>query len=81
MAEFVERLAGVSHFDVTKLHLHLGHGEPGREVVRFAAENGVDLIVLAWRGALEEERAQVVKSVLHDTPCPVMVLRADLPKP
>jgi nucleotide-binding universal stress UspA family protein len=45
-------------------------------VLRRAAENASDLVVLAWRGAWDGERAATVKAVLRGAPCPVMIIRS-----
>jgi nucleotide-binding universal stress UspA family protein len=62
---------------VPKLRLSLARGEPASEIVRFAAENSIDLIVLAWSGTLEPDRALAARGVLRSAPCPVMVLRTE----
>jgi nucleotide-binding universal stress UspA family protein len=56
--------------------MSLGTRVPGEEVIRSAAEHASDLIVLAWRGAWERERAVTVKAVLRGAPCPVMIIRS-----
>lgn len=79
--EFLERLGCASPdkpIDTSQLRMSLARGDPGSEIVRFAAENAVDLIVLAWQGAVDPDRAQAVQAVLREAPCPVMVLRTDL---
>lgn len=57
------------------LRLFLTCGEPGGEIVRFAAKHACDLIVAAWAGRLRGERAKVVKALLKRTPCPLLFLR------
>lgn len=75
--EFTERFAHSCPVDPATLRLALATGEPGAAVVHYAAEHSIDLIVLAWRGSLEHERAAVVKAALKDAPCPIMVLRVE----
>ena len=41
--------------------LFLRAGEPAAEIVRFAAEQESDLIVLAWHGSLAGERAATLE--------------------
>jgi nucleotide-binding universal stress UspA family protein len=78
VSEFIGRFACICPFDPSRLRFLLGRGKAGEEVLRVAVAQKVDLIVLAWRGALEQERASVVKAVLREAPCPVMVVRAEL---
>jgi nucleotide-binding universal stress UspA family protein len=73
--EFMDRLASGSPLEPARVRLALAHGAPAAEIVHFAAAAGVDLIVLAWKGALEPERAETVKAVIRDAPAPVLVLR------
>ena len=74
--EFLGRLGGACELGSLKVHISLGTGEPGEEVIRSAAEHASDLIVLAWRGAWDGERAATVKAVLRGAPCPVMIVRS-----
>lgn len=50
-------------------------GEPAAEILRFVGERESDLLVLEWRGRLDPPHAAVVRRVLVDAPCPVLVLR------
>jgi nucleotide-binding universal stress UspA family protein len=74
--EFLERLGGACELGSLKVHMSLGTGAPGEEVVRSAAEHASDLIVLAWRGAWQGERAATIKAVLRGARCPVMIIRS-----
>jgi nucleotide-binding universal stress UspA family protein len=76
--EFLDRVSGLAG-EATDLDLRMfiAMGEPGAEIVRFAREQGGDLIVLPWRGNLAPERAATLKSVLRDAPCPLLVLSSD----
>jgi nucleotide-binding universal stress UspA family protein len=40
-----------------------------------AAEEAADLIVLAWKGEWTHGHADVLKAVIRDAPCPVIVTR------
>jgi nucleotide-binding universal stress UspA family protein len=74
--EFLDRLCCLGHLaDEEQMQLFLAHGEPGEEIIRFAAEHLVDLIVLAWHGDLAAQRAVVLKTVLRGSPCPLLLLR------
>jgi nucleotide-binding universal stress UspA family protein len=61
-------------------HLHvrvlLGHGNPAAEVLRLAREESTDLMLLTWHGVLDDPRAMILKQVVAEAGCPVMVLRA-----
>lgn len=74
--EFLERLGGACDLGSLKVRMSLGTGAPSDEVLRRAAENASDLVVLAWRGAWDGERAATVKAVLRGAPCPVMIIRS-----
>ncbi len=75
-AEFLERVCEMGGLpDELALHLQLASGEPGAEIVRYAREHGTDLIILAWHGHAEAERAETMKTVIHQAPCPVLVYR------
>jgi nucleotide-binding universal stress UspA family protein len=50
-------------------------GDPATEIVRFATERDADLIVLEWRGRMDPAHARVVKGVLTNAPCPVLLLQ------
>ena len=73
--EFVHRLACLCPLDGLRVRLILAHGSPEAEIVRVAAEQSADLIVLAWRGEWGPGRAATLKAVLRRAPCPMMVVR------
>jgi nucleotide-binding universal stress UspA family protein len=52
----------------------LARGEIGLEIARFAAEQQSDVVALARRSHFEPGRAQVLRTVLDQTPCPVLLL-------
>ncbi len=57
-------------------------GDPAVEIVRFAVENGCDLIVMGTHGRTGLERllmGSVAERVLREAPCSVLVVK--LPKP
>jgi len=74
-SEFLERLGWSDQKDPTAPRIFLMPGAAGEQVLRFASEHAIDLIVLAWRGRWEEGRAAVAKEVLRRATCPVMVIR------
>ncbi len=55
--------------------LFLRRGDPGQEILRFAVDHWIDLIALEWRGRLDPNHASVVREVLANAPCPVLLLR------
>lgn len=77
-SEFLERLECFVPIDPRKLRLVVARGDPGEEIVRHARAHAADLIVLAWRGTLAAERAAVIKAVLREAPCPIMLLRTSV---
>ncbi|HEY9765888.1 MAG TPA: universal stress protein [Chroococcales cyanobacterium] len=79
-SEFLGRMRGLGRVpSEIKTRLFLAKGQPGAEIVRFSQEHGVDLIVLAWHGKLEREKAATMKEVIRHADCPVLVLRVALP--
>jgi len=52
----------------------LAHGEVGETIAHFAAEHASDAVVLARRSRLEPGRASVLRTVLDQTPCPVLLV-------
>lgn len=76
--EFLQRLRGLGHPPAAlKLRLLLANGEPGTAIIRSANEQNSDLIVLAWRGHLEGRRSATIKEVIHNAPCPVLIVPVD----
>ncbi|MCG8545738.1 MAG: universal stress protein, partial [Alphaproteobacteria bacterium] len=60
------------------LHQHIGEGNPTDEIVAYARDNGIDLIVIASRG-LSDFRGLLLGSVSHKVvqlaECPCLVVR------
>ena len=52
----------------------LAQGDAGTAIARFAAEHASDAVVLARRSRLEPGRAAVLRAVLDQTPCPVLLV-------
>jgi nucleotide-binding universal stress UspA family protein len=75
--EFLARLTAYCPIDRALLRIHVAHGEPGSEILRFAERHDVDMIVLAFRGAFDAARAATIRSVLRQAACPVMIVRAE----
>jgi nucleotide-binding universal stress UspA family protein len=72
--EFVDRLRAVGRArDGINIRLAVAHGDAGSAIVDFASQS--DLVVVAWRGALEPNRALTMRRLIRDTICPVVVIR------
>jgi nucleotide-binding universal stress UspA family protein len=52
----------------------LRQGDPGREIVRFARDGSYDAIVLVRRSRLEPGRAVILRTVIRDATCPLLVV-------
>lgn len=76
--EVIERLGtGAAHCPAhVPLQVYLGWGDIGREIVRFARAHHVDIVVVARRSHLEPGRGRVLRAVLHNTPCPLLLVGA-----
>jgi len=60
------------------VEIHTLFGDAGREIARFAKDNGVELIVMPSHGRSGIKRlliGSVAERVLRLAPCPVLVLR------
>ena len=75
--EFLDRFGTAlgQHTASTRTRMFLRRGDPVSEILRMAEERASDLIVLEWRGRLDPDRARVVRGVLADAPCPVLLFR------
>ncbi len=74
--EVLERLCSLAHaHEGVRLRLYVAAGDPGAEILRFATAKPVDLVVAAWGGRLDEDRAQTLKALLDAAPCPVLITR------
>jgi nucleotide-binding universal stress UspA family protein len=58
------------------IQVFLAVGDIASEISRFAAEHHSDAIVLVRRSHLEVGRARVLRAVLDQTPCPVLLVGA-----
>lgn len=56
------------------VRMFLAQGDAGEAITRFAAEHKCDAVVLARRSRLEPGRASVLRAVLDQTPCPVLLV-------
>ena len=70
-------LSGVNT-DGIELEAELGNGTPFVEIIRFAKENGADIIVMGTHGRTGIAHTllgSVTEKVVRKSPCPVMVIR------
>jgi nucleotide-binding universal stress UspA family protein len=73
--EFVSRLSSMCPLGHLHVRMFLAHGNPAAEINRLAEEQSTDLMVVAWRGVWEDPRAPILKNLLGEACCPIMVLR------
>lgn len=75
--EFVERL--IRRWRPCRavgLKLFVAAGQPGSEILTFAREHEADLIVVAWHGEWQPERAGTLKALIRNSGCPVFIVCA-----
>jgi nucleotide-binding universal stress UspA family protein len=58
------------------VRMFLGSGDISQEIVRFARDHHVDVVVVARRSHGEPGRARVLRAVLRDVPCPLLLVGA-----
>jgi nucleotide-binding universal stress UspA family protein len=56
------------------VRVHLAWGSIGAEIARFATGHHVDATVLVRRSRLQAGHARVLRAVLTDTPCPILLV-------
>jgi nucleotide-binding universal stress UspA family protein len=71
--EFATRFLG--RFDGQSSSVNVAAGDPASEILRMARERQSDLIVLVWKGDLAPDRAQTVRTILREAPCPLLFMR------
>jgi nucleotide-binding universal stress UspA family protein len=67
-------VAGAGCAAVVEGRMFLTHDGIGSAIIRFAAEQHSDAVVLARRSHMEPGRAQVLRVVLDESPCPVLLV-------
>lgn len=73
--EFLERLEALCcGLQDPRVHLQLAVGDPETEIARAARAHEADLVVLAWHGSFAGKRARIVKALLREAPCPILIL-------
>ena len=77
--EFLRRFCGGFPNQPERMLVEVG--DPGEAIVRVARELRSDLILIAWSGSLDQNRARTANAVLGNAPCPVMFLRTRPERP
>jgi nucleotide-binding universal stress UspA family protein len=72
--EFLYRFYTYLHPDA-QLRLFHRRGKPDTVTLRFAMENGEDIIAMSWRGLLHDKLAETVRGVLTRAEVPVLLIR------
>lgn len=76
--EFMERLGALYPLQNLRILLGVAPENAAREVLDHAQSDNADLVVLVGHGHLgRPEGAQVIRAVLAESPCPVMLLDAE----
>jgi universal stress protein A len=73
-------MGGIELVDRRRVHLEIRGGKPWSEVVRFAGENEVDLIVMGTHGRSGIKSLFIgsqCERVVRHAPCDVVVVKAD----
>jgi nucleotide-binding universal stress UspA family protein len=75
-AEVIDRLATLCAGcpESVPVRIFLAEGDIGDEIARFARENQTDAIVLVRRSRFQPGRAKVIRSVLGQTSCSVIIV-------
>ncbi len=79
-SELMDRLS-VSGGAEIPVRVFLRQGDIGSEIALFAAEQRYDAVVLVLRSRLEPGRARVLRAVLDNTSCPILLVGAPLDRP
>jgi nucleotide-binding universal stress UspA family protein len=75
VAAFLERVRHLCNLSsAATLRFQWALGDPGPEIVAAARQKGADLITVSWHRCLEPGRSRVVRHVIRDAPCPILVL-------
>ena len=74
----LDRLVQGSHFQKLTVHQEVREGAPFYEIIRFAQETDIDLIVLGTHGhsgLVHMLLGSVAEKVVRKAPCPVLTVR------
>ncbi len=72
--EFLKRFCP-SVINSVKINVNLSKGDPAEKILNFAKENENDFIAVVWHGTLSHLRAQVLKRLLYESTCPLMLIK------
>ena len=53
--------------------LHVATHNPAEEILEFAKKNKNDLVVLAWKGNLSSGHGEVLKKIIREISCPILL--------
>jgi nucleotide-binding universal stress UspA family protein len=75
VAAFLDRVRSLCSLSPhATLRFEWALGDPGQEIVAAAQRTGADLISVTWHRSLEPGRSQIVRQVVREAPCPVLLL-------
>lgn len=75
--EFQARFCSIIH-ECSKLNIHTSIGDPGEEIINFSKKHNNDLISMAWHGKLLPPHARILRKVLSEAPCPVLLTKINI---
>ena len=76
-AEMLDSFTGLLNIEGVKFENKVIEGIPYEEILKYAGENDVDLIIMGRRGFSKVKRffvGSVTQRVISDAPCPVLVI-------
>jgi len=80
VAAFLDRVRHLCNLSSpATLRFQWALGDPGCEIVATARQRGADLITLSWHRCLESGRSRVVRQVVREATCPILVLPCPRP--
>ena len=73
----LDEFVAAADLDAAKVERVVLHGDPSREIVTYARENGVDLIVMGRRGVTLADvmLGSVAERVVRHADCPVLIVK------
>ncbi|MFH0702507.1 MAG: universal stress protein [bacterium] len=70
--EFLKRFGCVNDI---KINISLSKGDPGEEIIFFLKKNNNDFIAMAWHGKLNSEHAKILRKIMFEAPCPILLIK------
>lgn len=70
--EFLKRFCPCCLPDA-EVKLHLSTHDPAEEILSFTEKNKNDLISIAWKGKLSSGHGEVLKKIIREIPCPILL--------